>query len=393
MRKGTLRTLINQQVAEAGNDKAIGFEKAAEMIQDLMEKKTIKPEDFSIRALFEELCDADGAVDRSNAGRVAEAITTSAFPTISKVIISKSIIDAYNLYAELGNNLVSEAEATRTTTETVAGFTSPEGLDMRPEGMAYTETTFGEKDYGVVMADFGRIISLTREAIFDDRTGQLLTRARQIGELGGQHRTKMIVQTLEVAPRTAFGEKTGASKAFIYKGAAKQVATVYADTHVALDGVVNDNLVASNALVDYSDIEGALLMWDKMVDEAGNPIEVNANTILVPNALKVKLWTVLNTGLTGFSATDKVPIVSPYGKGGFQDFTSYSSRYLNDTTTWYIGDFKKQLLWLWVFRPETATQTSTSESAFSNQIVMRYRFNYHGGCGHTDYRYIIKCTS
>lgn len=398
MRKGTLRTLVDQHLQESGDNKQLGFLKASEHITTLLEEKKLKPEDFSIFTLFEELVDPEGRFSRTaEATQLVEAIVTSAFPTISKVIINKSILDAYNLAVGDAANLVTEDNASRTTTDTMAGFTAGEGLEYRPEGMAYEETFFGEKDYGVIMGDFGRIISLTREAIFDDRTGQLLSRAKDIGEKGGQHRAKMIIQTLEVSPRTAFKEKASASKAFIYKGAAKQFATVYnATTHATIDGQLNPNLVATNTLVDWTDIDAALQLFDAMVDEAGDAIEITPTGILVPSALRTKLWLITNTAQTlAKGSTDLLNIntANPYGPQGMQDYEKYTSRYLTSDSSWFVGDFRKQLVWLWVFKPATAVQTADSESAFTNQIVMRYRFNYHGGCGHKDYRYIVKNTA
>jgi len=386
-----LRELVDSKVEQAGGNTRLGYQAAGEVVEGLLDSGKLKPSDFSIRQLFDQLVDVDlgeSAVD------VAEGLNTSAFPTIAQKIIHKDILDEYNLAIGDVGNLVSESEATHVDSELVAGFNAADATPLlRRQAMAYEETDFGEKDWKIIMADFGRMISLTREVIFEDRTGEVLRLARDIGRAGGQHKAKMIIQTVEVVNRDAFEETS--SEAAIHKGTALAAATLYSDDHTALDTQVNDNLVASNALVDYTDVDAVYQLFAKMVDEAGNPIDVVPSVVLIPTALKATAAEIFKSAwLMAKGSTDalNIPTFNPIADLGAGDLNIISSIFLADTTTWYLGAFDKQLLWLNVFMPATASQGADSELAFTNQIVARFRFSYHAGVGHTDWRYIVKST-
>jgi hypothetical protein len=411
MKKGVIVQMFNSLLGEAGNDAKKAGIMLAKKIEGFLsspdsDKNHLESKDFNFAQLAHELIpnleDYRGDPDAVN---VTNAVRSSQFPTISKVVIHNEILKAYQLYQEGLDDLVSEGNAQRTTEDTIAGFTEQESLEMRLEGMAYEETNFGEKDISVRMADFGRMISITREALYNDRTGQLLNNAKKVGEKGGQHRGKMIVQTIECLPRTAFKEATGGSKAFVYKGTAYQYSDFYnASTHVTIDGRVNANLKTSNPLGNYTNIQASLSLFDKMKDSQGDEIVIVPNTILVPSELEVAAFQILNTasyvpvgptttGLTESGNLIPVHTANPYGQGGLASFKVKKSRYMSSTSTWYMGDFANQLIWLWVYKPATAALAASAEKAFTNNIVLTYKFSYHGGCGHSDYVNIAKNTA
>lgn len=386
-----LRKLVDKKVEEHDGNKRLGYDAAAAYIDNLIVEGKMKTDDFSIKGLYEALCDTPIS---ESAERVAEDLNTSAFPTIVSKVFHRDIISAYDLALGAVGSLVRTAKAMRTDEELVIGFeagdTEPQ---IRRQGMAYEETDFGEKNWKIFMADFGRMISLTREVIYEDRTNQVLQRARDIGEAAGQHKQKIIIQTIEGIARDAFEE--AAFQGAYYKGTAKTGANLYANTHVSnFDGQVNDNLAASNGLVDYTDLEADWLLFAIMTDEAGNKINIVPKTLLIPNALKATAAKILKSEtLLAVGDTDhqNIPIYNPVGE--FGTLNMVSSVFLNDTTSWYMGDFAKQLLELMVYPPATASQGANSELAFTNQIVARFRFSYHFGIGHTDYRYIIRNTN
>ncbi|HLD98269.1 MAG TPA: hypothetical protein VI815_03005 [Candidatus Nanoarchaeia archaeon] len=396
MRNGIITEMFNSYKGESASD-AIAGQKVADKLEELLNAGKISTSDLSLGQIAKETIPNFERLRGAEASEVALAVSSSQFPTISKVAINKEIIDQYTLYSENVDQLVSEMEASRTDIEFIAGFTDPEAPELRLEGMSYQETNFGEKDVQVVMADFGRMISVTREAIFNDKTGQLLDQARMIGQLGGQHRAKMVIQTLEVLPRTAFKEV--ASKAFVYKGTAYANTDFYSADHAALDGRTNKNLVTSNALADYTNVEAAFNAFSAMVSPSGAELAVVPQIIVVHETKAATAFRVFNNdnfAMVGQGA-NVAPVVAhttnPFGPNGIKKFQIYTSRYLSVATTWYMGDPKRQLKWLWVYKPATASLASSSEKAFTNNIVMTYKFSYHGGCGHNDYTYMLKNTA
>ena len=384
-----IKQLVEAKQAEYGDDRK-AYDAAGDSIVELIDGGKLRTSDISFRQLYEELVDVPLTED---AKTVAEAMDSSAFPTVAKKIIHKDIIDEYDLAVGAVGGLVRESQATRTDDELVVGFSAGDTNPlMRRQGMAYEETSFGEKNWKIVMADFGRMISLTREVIYEDRTGEVMSRARDIGRAAGHHKQKMIVETIECAARSAF-EETAFGGA-VYKGSAQNAAAMYANTHASLDGQVNDNLIASNALADYTDLDAVYQGFAAMVDEAGNKISIVPNTLLIPNALKAKAFQIMNSQMLGGGANDTVsPTYNPVKDLAQGGLNVVSSVFLSSASDWYMGDFDKQLLWLNVYSPATASQGADSELAFTNQIVARFRFSYHAGVGHTDWRYITKCTA
>lgn len=393
MNKDVIKTLVSTEVEKAGGSTRKGFENAARVIESALDKKDLPSKKVSLRALY------DATVDTSlgeSAQDVAEAISSSAFPVISSKLIHRDIIRQYDLSVGDVSRLVRETEPTNSTSrELVAGIQagSSEPL-LRREGEAYKEAQFGEKNWQIQMADFGRMISITRETIKEDRTGEVMNYAQMIGRAAGQHKAKMIIQTLEGNPRDAFEESS--FKGAIYKGQELTKNQLYSDDHSGLDGQVNDNLAEGNPLVDYRSIDNIMQLFAKMTDEGGHKISITPRYLVVPNALKVTAWNIMNTisyayAGDGGDSSQPRPTTNPISAIG--DFEVIGSIWLSSDSDYYLGDMPSQLQWINVFPPETASQGADSELAFTNQIVSRFRFSYHAGLGHTDYRWIIRSKS
>jgi hypothetical protein len=398
MERGIIKNLFNQKLQESGNNQVKAGKAVVRKLEELLNSDKIKPEDLKFDQLAHDLIPSYDELRTAETRDIALAVSSSQFPVISKVAINKAILDNYELYSEDVGILTSELSATRTNEEYVAGFTDPEAPELRPESMSYEMTNFGDRDITIHMADFGRTISVTREAIFNDRTGQLLDNARLIGEYGGQHRAKMVIQTLEGLPRTAFKEATGASRAFTYKGTTYQNTSIYSNDHSAIDGRVNDNLAATNALADYTDLQAVMDLFTDMTTPTGHEMAVSPKIVLVHEKAVNTAWQILNAPEylkdPSHAGTAIYHQPNPFGPGGpGGKFNVLSSRYLASTTTWYCGDPAKQLKWLWVWRPATASLAASADIAFFNNIVMTYKFSYHGGVGHADYSYIVKSTA
>jgi len=379
---------------ECGSNTRQAYRLAAERIDGLMQPRgdsapLMSPEDFSIRSIFEETVGPLHEWREAPIDVLAEAVTSSAFPEITNRIFHNAVIPEYELNVGPLGELVTEDNATKTQSEEVAGYTPMDGdLELRAETMPYMETEFGEKKVRVYTGDFGRKISLTREAIFDDRTGQLLQRAKGVGEIAGQHRARMIMQSIEMNPRTAFNESV--SRAFVYKGTTIALADFYKTDHSAVTGL--DEQVNSNTFIDPPDTVGftnAMDLGSKMVNENGDEILVSLKDMIVPARLWPATWRMTASPDQPDTTNRAWNFFGPNNSG--RPFNPpMTSPFLATDYYWYIGNFKRQLLWLWVWKPATATLGAGTDIAFNNQIISQFRFNYYGGVGHMDYRFILR---
>lgn len=389
MKLGLIKQLREACIQESGGD----IKKANKLITEKFEKELnegkIKAKNISFQALFEGLVNLND-VDRSNPLQVREAVASSAFPNITTLIMHSITIEPYDIYVNTVMNLVMESDAIMTEEEPVPGMTAIGGVRRRIETESYDETDFDEKRVSIRKSDFGRIIALTMEDLFNDRTGMIQAKASAIGEDGGQHQEQMIIESLEVLPRTAFGEAT--SRAFVYNGTAFVQSSFYSSDHSAiagLDGQVNDN-AATGGITEAGFREGYAL-FAKMKDEKGKTIKIIPKQVVVHSQYELTLATLLGTELIVGSGNNDINQFGPKGK---VKILPVVSPFLATTASLaYMGDFPKSLLWLWVQRPSTITMAGTDDDAFRRQIVWKARFNYYGGVGHRDYRYCVRITA
>jgi len=356
--------------------------------QEIKEKK-LDPKQVSFKALFEGLVDLEG-IDKNDAVRVAEAVASSSFTQITTVITSAIIIEPYTQRMVELSALFTEGTAKMTNDETVRGMTAVGGVRRRIETEAYDETDFDEKYVTIRKSDFGRIIALTMEDIFNDATGDIAATANTIGEDAISHKEQMVVETLECLPRTAFNEAT--TRAFVYKGTAIVQGGMYASTHVGVAGL--DNQVNCNTATGGVTEAGFKLAYDnfaKLVDERGKKITIKPKVAIVHSTNELVLATLLGTDQVVGSAYNDI---NQFGPRGRVQITPFTSVFLATTTgLCYFGDPKRQLLWLDVQKPKTITMAGTDDDAFRRQIVWKARFNYYGGIGHRDYRYVTRLTT
>jgi len=223
-----------------------------------------------------------------------------------------------------------------------------------------------------------------------DQTGQVLRRSQNVGNLMGQHRAKMIIQTLELEPRTAWEEAAATVEACVANGTLITIDNFWSTDHSAvagLDAQTNSNRIG-NAL-NTAGLGAALNLFNIMTDERGNEIQIAPKILLVHGNDAQVAWQLTNS--TGqYDTTDRSR--NPYGPGGYRVFTVVSTIFIETSSTrnWYLGDPAKQLLWLWGWKPETLVQRKNSDASFRRDIVVGFRFSYYGGIGHTDYRYIVR---
>lgn len=385
--------LIESHVTENKGNKYLGYESFGQQLVESLKSGKISKSDLSIRALFEaSLKQAFPDEDFSLATethRLAEAVGSTAFPNITKYIVSSEAIPKFEYGMLDVAPLFTELPATRTDVERIPGFTANEGVEFTPEGYPVQETDFHEKYAEVHLDKLTKSISLTKEAIYNDNTGQIIDRAASLGDVVGEQMKKFLIQTIEVLPRTILPyEDTTNLACAKFDGNTVTRTVFYSTDHSSynyLGSQTNANTASSCGLSNTT-LDTALRLFSNMKDERGEYIAVNPKIILVHTNNLVNAWQITQS----VQQSDVANNALNYWKGRFQVVVS---NYLYTSTDWYMGDFKKQLVLLYWDRPHIESQTGNFESSFSSDIVMRWKFALGVGAGHRDYRYIARLTA
>ena len=160
----------------------------------------------------------------------------------------------------------------------------------------------------------------------------------------------------------------GQTTSYSRNGGAAQA--TYGNTHT--NGTF-DNLSASTALANYTDIEDALKLFDAITDpNTGDPIMIGGNLdIIVPTALEFTALNIMQaTNIqVGDTTSATVPVTvasNPLIKQSRRTFNLHTSAFVKDrtssATTWFIGNskgaFEYREVWpIQVFRADTVSYT------------------------------------
>jgi len=334
------------------------------VIEDLLEKKKLTPEDFSIREIWEACCEE---------GDIHEAITAASFPKLTGALINSKMIMAYEAFPKVGKSLVQTIKST-VQKDTFAGVTANSDVaDEVGEGMKYNDSSFTEKYVNIDNVKFGKKIALTEEAIFFDKTGALLREANKTGEGVAVYEERKILRTVMDLDTLAY-QPSGVPTAFYAAG--------------------NNNLITANAF-NEAGLEAVMVKAQTIKDDAlgtgdGNFINIDLNnaTLLIPIQLQLEAWQMTNSAL--------VPESAENAKNFFQNkLKIVTSPYVtNDSaTTWYWGNFEKDFVWTEVWPMQVLSAPASHDSSFDNDIKAIFKARAYGGCGALDYKHSFKCTS
>src|SRR5262249_9988966 len=231
---------------------------------------------------------------RSTAGvnvmETGDGVDVSAFLNVTGQVIYSRIMDAYTQDAFVMSRLV-DTVPTRLDGEKIPGVSRiADEVESVAPGMPYPHLGFGE-DYIETPSTTKRgfIVPVTKEAIFFDRTHLVLSRAAEVGEILGLNKEKRLLDLL-----------IGVTNNYKWRGVS------YHTYQTATPWV---NVVAANALVDWTNVDAAEQLFAEILDpNTGEPILVSSNTVLVMPAYRHAAHRVFNAaeihyGATGSSTT------------------------------------------------------------------------------------------
>jgi len=371
-----------------------------EQIWDGLRSRDIDPRRVSLRSLYENFVE-DGAEalnlmreHRSQPGYFMEAtggaVNSSAFSNIIGQISYSTVLDALEDPEFIARDLVTTVSADTQQQEIVPGVRRigdqaedvGENQDYPHVGVSeeYITTPRKVKD--------GFILPITEEAIFEDKTGLLLQRAQEASTWLGVTLEKEILDTV-LGLTTSYSRNGGAVQA------------TYASTHTEGDF---DNLVASNTLADWTDIETATLAFDDITDpNTGEPVMIGGPMqVIVPTALRATASRILSaTEIREVSNTNTTTIsgnpLSNSGAMGGRAYELKSSQWVKNRTgsasTWFIGNFRGAFQYREIWPVQLFRMDRNSEAGFNRDVIAQFKVRRKGAPAVIEPRKVIKCTA
>lgn len=365
-------------------------------ITEALETKQLKPQDFSLRQLFEATVEGGTELlelwhSHNNGGMVhlveAGAIDSSLFKNISGQIVYSTMLDGYMQPTFLGNRLCRTIP-TRFDGEKIPGITElgdnagavREGEDYPRAGVSedWIETPQTTKR--------GIIVEITKETLIFDRTGMILERARKVGEWLGVNKEKRILDLV-----------IGVTNNWKPQGTTT-------NTYSNSSGLHNfDNLANTNALENYSDINAAQQMFEAITDpHTGEPVIITANQLLCTQTLAYTARNIINgtqikmdpnanagTAMTVQYVTPSVAIGQQIELLTNPWVSARMSAGSVNTSSWFFGDFQKAFAYMEIW-PITVVQAPASTDAeFQRDIVAQFKASERGAAAVLDPRYVL----
>jgi len=340
---------------------------------------------WSLRELFEQFVpDGREAVNLLRPGseggyriqESAELVDTSMFANILGQVVYSSTLNGFNMPGLIGDQLC-EVIQTQFSGERIPGVGRVgDDLDIVNEGQPYPNATMGEEYVDTPETiKRGLILNVTREAIYFDRTGVLLSEANKLGERVAVSREKRILNIV-----------TGIITSYRRNGASA-VATYDAT-----------NTVGTNALADWTSIDKAQQKFNGMTDPVtGEPIAIDAVQVLVPKALQTLGRRIQNATMTrqaSSSGNNQTYVNGASLENAFELVTGqYVSSITSSDSTWFAGDFKKAFVYMENWPLQVTQSSEDSEVGFTRDIVLRLKASERGAAGVRERLYAVKCTS
>ena len=376
LKKGELRNLVEAYKRDPDAADA-GFRAA-------IDEKAIKTPKMELGELFAE-CYGDDTYYRVKSGREQHheavrrfqeadgGVTTAAFQNISGQIVYATVLEKDQSPDFVVAKMIPEERAIITDGEKIAGITEIGNKSaLRKEGDPYTEMGVGEDWIQTpYVPDRGGIVSVTWEAVFNDRTGQLLDRCGDVGYWA-------IGYPEEVAAIDCLIDENVTNHRYNWRG------TVIASYGDNSGSHTWDNLAATNGLVDWNNLNTAEQVFNGLTNPyTGTPIMIEPKHLIVYKGLeqtarRILSATEIRVTSPGYATTGnptQTNMANPYNNKYTVVTSQLLAPQLATDTDWFLGDITKYAMRK-VAEPLQVVQAPANTTAdFERRVVARYRAN------------------
>jgi len=325
-------------------------------------------------------------VDEGQYGK--RSITTSAFPVLTGDLVTTAFQSAYDAVPTISQDLVTEMRDPNKMTWLT--HVMPLGIDKDSvkEGDPYPLMTATEESVLIPSRRQGRMITITRELIDENRGADIMNMVNGLGEWAAEDVEAWTLRKVCDADSDAY-RPNGIAEA------------LYSGTPRARTGS-GGNLNTSASLVDYSDLEDARVDLVAMKNSLGHRISLRYPLdLLVPDAALHLALRITQSDqafrpdqTTAYNIA-KAAALNEWKVDGRFGTRVISSPKLDDlsTSTWFLGNFNRQFVRKWKLDFEYVTLGESTESFLSSRIAFQARVGYDCTTGAKDYIYIVKNTA
>jgi hypothetical protein len=324
------------------------------------------------------------------------AVDSTAFSNITGQLLINALMQGYQSEEFVASRLMRTVPTSIDDEELIPGMQmldepGDDALMVR-EGQEYPKTGFGE-DYIHTPrpVKYGQILQVTKESVFNDRTGLLLDNARKVGTVLGINKEKRCLKVI-----------LGLTNSYKWRG------TSY-NTYQTTTPWINS--LASTELVDWTDVDAAEQLFADMVDpNTGEPIMISATTMLVMPAYKHTAKRILNATEVdqgGHATGDADAVVNTVRTKSANPLDSYGLEVsklaysllkasgvaaADAKKYWFIGDFQQAFAYREMWPLELTEAPPNSHEEFHNDIVAQFKASEKGVAAVMDPRYVVKVT-
>lgn len=313
------------------------------------------------------------------------AVHTGMFTAISGQIIFTEVMEGFDDEAFKFTDIVRNVP-TKFQGERIPGIgrmgdvaaVIPEGKGPPRAGLTedYRDTPMTEER--------GLMIDLTRRMVFFDRTGLVIERAQELGHWLGYNKELRLIN--------AFIDENSTAHRYNWKG------TIYATYQSSSPW---DNVTASNALQDWTDIDNARQTLNAIRDpNTGSPIMNVAKHLVVTDqnlttAQRIVNATEITVTTPGYALSGSP--TETKAKNPVANYQIVSSQLLADQlatdTDWFLGDIEKTIEYRENFPLQVEQAPPGAGDMWEKGIAMSWKATEMGAASVREPRVTTKCTA
>ncbi len=344
-------------------------------IQALFADKKLRGNQLNLRTMYQVLAGMPVRQLVKDAAGDIRAVTTSAFAVLTGTTMVTMLREAYDAVPRIAD-LLTTLMPSNNETDTIPAVLSEDVISKVAEGKDFPEGGAVEEHVTIGHQKQGGIVSVTREMIQFDKTGQFFTRINRMGEAAANVLEQLVIERVTDSISGEFVYNPNGTGTALYSTTARARGT---------------NKLATNALVDSSDLDNLRALLRAMTNHAGKPILVRPDVVLVPDGLLTVADKITLSELTPGAENE----LNPWGPRGRWRPRVLSSPFLDviSGSTWYMGNPAKQFVRKQVFGIEVTTRGAGSDAEFSSDIVFAARAAFDEEIGATDYVFFVQSTA